>query len=445
MKRIKSISIFGLGYVGLSTAVCFASKGFKVLGVDIDRRKVDALRKGETYVYEPKLKSLLLKAMKNGCFHPMLDHKRAVTESEATFITVGTPSKEDGSADLRHVEESSRMIGSSLKDKESYHLVVVKSTVPPGTTNQLVKPTIEMASSKRCGSEWGLCMNPEFLREGSAIKDTLKPDRIIIGEYDKASGDVLEKLYEEFYDYKMPPLIRTNPANAELIKYANNAFLATKVSFINSVANLCQKIPNADVKVVAESIGLDRRIGHLFLNAGLGWGGSCFLKDLKALTAYAKGLHAELPVVEASMKVNEDQPLIAISLAHKLVGVLKKKRVSILGLSFKPNTDDMREAVSVKVINSLLKEGAYVVVHDPRALDNAKKIFGDKVRYEERVRDCLKDSECCIIVTEWDEYKALKPNDFQRYMKNPAVVDGRRIYDPEEFKLIKYATVGLGS
>ncbi|MCP8317161.1 MAG: UDP-glucose/GDP-mannose dehydrogenase family protein [archaeon] len=288
-------------------------------------------------------------------------------------------------------------------------------------------------------------MNPEFLREGSARKDNLKPDRIIIGEYDKASGDMLEKLYEEFYGHKMPPLIRTNLTTAELIKYTNNAFLATKVSFINSIANLCQKIPDADVKVVAESIGLDRRIGRLFLNAGLGWGGSCFLKDLRALTAHVKGLDTELPIIEASMKVNEDQPLIAISLAHNLVGKLKRKRVSVLGLSFKPNTDDMREAVSVKVINALLKEGAYVVVHDPRALENAKKIFGDKVRYEERVRDCLMDSECCIIVTEWDEYKALKPNDFQRYMKNPAVVDGRRIYNPEEFKLIKYTAVGLGS
>jgi len=439
------ISIVGTGYVGLCTAVGFASKGYNVLTSTHDPKKASLINKGTPPFHEPHLEEMLQKAVKNGYLRCMLDHEEAILNTDITFIAVGTPSKPNGSIDLRYIEGSACEIGGALKKKETSHLVVVKSTVVPGTTKNVVKPAIEKHSGKRCSIDFGLCMNPEFLREGSALQDTLHPDRIIIGEYDKKSGDVLEALYREFYEGDMPPLIRTNLPTAEFIKYANNAFLAMKVSFINSVANLCQKTPEADVKAVAQAIGLDKRIGSLFLNAGLGWGGSCWPKDLNALLSYSKDLDIDLPLVDATLKVNHNQPHIALSLARSLIGELKGKRIAVLGLSFKPNTDDVREAVSIKIINKLLNEGAEVVTHDPQAIDNAKAVLGNRVQYERNVRNCLKDADCCIIVTEWDEYRALRPQDFRSYMKNPAIVDGRRIYDPKAFKSVKFAAVGLGT
>jgi len=441
----QSVSIVGTGYVGLCTAVGFASKGYKVIASTHDPEKASLINDGIPPFYEPHLEELLQKAVKDGYLRCVLNREEAILNTDVTFIAVGTPSESDGSIDLRYIKGSAQEIGIALKKKETYHLVVVKSTVVPSTTENVVKPTIENHSGKRCGIDFGLCMNPEFLREGSALHDTLHPDRIIIGEYDKKSGNVLEALYQEFYEEDMPPLIRTNLPTAELIKYANNAFLAMKVSFINSVANLCQKIPGADVKAVAEAIGLDKRIGSLFLNAGLGWGGSCWPKDLNALLSYSKDLDIDLPLVDATLKVNYNQPHIALSLARSLIGELKGKRIAVLGLAFKPNTDDIREAVSIKVINKLLNEGAEVVTHDPQAIDNAKALLGNRVQYERNVRNCLKDADCCIIVTEWDEYRTLRPQDFRSYMKNPAIVDGRRIYNPEAFKSVKFAAVGLGT
>jgi UDPglucose 6-dehydrogenase len=320
----------------------------------------------------------------------------------------------------------------------------VKSTVLPTTTENVVRRIIEEASGKRCSEEFGLCVNPEFLREGSAVEDTFKPDRIIIGEVDKRSGDYLEEIYREFYGDELPPIIRTNPVNAEMIKYANNAFLAMKVSFINMIANLCQKIPGADVEIIARGIGLDKRIGPLFLKAGAGWGGSCFSKDIEALLDYAIKNGVELPLIEATLKVNRSQPYRVVELARELIGGLNGRRISVLGLAFKPGTDDVRDAVSIKIVRRLLDEGAKVVVYDPKAMDNAKRIFGEDVEYASNVEECLKDSECAIVVTEWDEFRKLRPEDFIKLMKTPAVVDGRRIYDPEAYsKKLKFKAIGL--
>ena len=316
----------------------------------------------------------------------------------------------------------------------------------PGTTQDLVKPILEKESKKKCGSDFGLCMNPEFLRQGSAFEDTMHTDRVVIGEYDRQSGDALETLYKDFYGENMPPTIRTTLSTAELIKYASNSMLATKISFINTMANLCEKIPGADVKVVATAMGLDKRIGPLFLNAGLGYGGSCFPKDVKALIACSKNLGYRLKLLEEVENVNKSQPLKAVEFCKELLGSsLKGRRVAILGLAFKADTDDMREARAIPIINQLVKEGAAVVAYDPVAIPIAKAIFKSKIQYAASTVGCLKNADCCILVTEWDEFKKLKPEDFTKNMKHPILIDGRRIYDPEEFKKkMKFKAIGLG-
>jgi len=347
----KSISIVGTGYVGLCTAVGFASRGYKVVASTHDPEKAELINKGVPPFFEYGLEEILQKVVKKGYLKCVLDREEAVLDTGITIISVSTPSQPDGSIDLRFIESSAREIGGALNKKDAYHLVVVKSTVVPGTTENMVKPSIEKSSGKRCGVDFGLCMNPEFLREGSALYDTLHPDRVIIGEHDEKSGDILESVYRDFLGEEMLLMIRTNLPTAELIKYANNAFLATKISFINTIANICEKIPGADVTVIAQGVGLDKRISPLFLRAGLGYGGSCFPKDVKALIAVSKSLGYSPVLFNAVEDVNNIQPYHAVRLAEKLMGDLAGKRVAVLGLAFKPDTDDMREAVSVKVIN----------------------------------------------------------------------------------------------
>jgi len=441
----RAVSFLGLGYVGLTSAVCFAHRGFRVIGVDADPEKIELINSGKPPFYEPNVEGLLREALGSGMLSCTGNHFEAVEGSDVTFITVGTPSNPDGSINLEQVKSASAQVGEALGRKGGYHLLVVRSTVTPGTTENVVKPTVEKFSGRRCGEEWGLCFNPEFLREGNAVEDTFKPDRMVIGEVDKRSGDALEELYRSFYGNGMPPTIRTTPVNAELIKYANNAFLAMKVSFINMIANLCQRLPGADVKVVAEGLGFDKRIGPLFLKAGVGWGGSCWPKDLKALLNFSLKNGVELPLVEATLKVNETQPYRIVELAKELVGGLEGRKVSVLGLAFKPNTDDMRHAVSIKVVDRLLEEGAKVTVYDPKAVENARRVFGERVEYAGSVEECLRGSECALIVTEWDEFKKISPEDFIRLMKVPAVSDGRRIYDPEAYSnRLRFNAVGLG-
>jgi UDPglucose 6-dehydrogenase len=444
MKRPR-ISIVGTGYVGLCTAVGFATKGYTVITSTHDHKKATMINKGIPPFYEPGLRESLEKAVERGYLKCSTNREEAILNADITFVATATPSQPDGSIDLQFIENSAREIGEALKKKKTYHLVVVKSTVIPGTTGKRVKPTIETHSNKHCGVDFGLCMNPEFLREGSALHDTLNPDRIVIGEYDKKSGDVLEALYRDFYGEKMPPLIRTNLPTAELIKYANNAFLATKISFINTIANICQKIPNTDITTIAKAIGIDKRISPLFLNAGLGYGGSCFPKDVKALIAFSRSLSYDPQLLNAVENANQTQPYRAIKLCKTLIGNLKGKRVAILGLAFKPNTDDMREAVAIKIINSLLEEGANITAYDPAAISNAKGMFKNKIEYASSAIECLKNADCCIIVTEWQEFKRLKPEDFTQNMKNPIIVDGRRIYNPAEYgQKLTFAAIGLG-
>jgi len=439
------ISVVGTGYVGLCTAVGFASRGYTVIASTYDDEKVSLINKGIPPFYEPSLEEMLKKSVKQNFLKCVLGRREAVLNTEITFIAVGTPSQPDGSIDLQFIKTSAREIGEAISEKNAYHLVVVKSTVVPGTTEKTVKKIIEEHSKLRCGVDFGLCMSPEFLREGAAVQDTLYPDRTVIGEYDKKSGDILEDLYHQFYGNELSPIIRTNLPTAELIKYANNACLANRISFINQIANICQRISGTDVTKVAEAIGLDKRISPLFLNAGLGYGGSCFPKDVKALISLSKGLGYNPVLLNAVENVNQSQPYEAVKLAKELLGTLKGKRVGVLGLAFKPDTDDMREAVSIKIINALLEDEAEIVSYDPAAIDNTKKIFGDRIKYASSAIECIGGADCCIIVTEWDEFKRLKPADFIKHMRTPTMVDGRRIYDPKEYgHKLKFAAIGLG-
>ncbi|MCW4047179.1 MAG: UDP-glucose/GDP-mannose dehydrogenase family protein [Candidatus Bathyarchaeota archaeon] len=447
MKKL-GVSVIGVGYVGLCTAVGFASRGYNVIASDTDPEKAAKINSGIPPFHEPGLQNMLEEAVRNGRLKCLVGKTaEAVAGSDLTFIAVGTPSKADGSIDLQFIKLAAHDIGEALRQKNVYHLVVVKSTVVPTTTQDVVKPILEKVSGKKCGSDFGLCMNPEFLRQGSAFEDTLHADRLVIGAYDERSGEILERLYRGFYGADMPPTIRTTLSTAELIKYASNAMLATKISFINAMANLCERIPSADVKVVAAAMGLDKRIGPLFLNAGLGYGGSCFPKDVKALIVCSKSLGYRLKLLEEVENVNKAQPLKAVEFCKELLGGgLKGKRIAVLGLAFKADTDDMREARAIPIINQLLEEGADVVAYDPVAVPIAKTIFKNKIHYAASTLECLKGADCCILVTEWDEFKKLKPEDFIKNMKQPALIDGRRIYNPEEFsQKLRFIAIGLGN
>ncbi|RLE63647.1 MAG: UDP-glucose 6-dehydrogenase [Thermoprotei archaeon] len=438
--------MIGLGYVGLTMAVFLASKGVRVIGVDVDKEKIEKLSRGIPTFYEEKLEYLLNEGIRENTLEFTDSYEYAISNTSITFVTVGTPLREDGSIDLSYIEEASTSIGKALKKKNSYHLVVIRSTVIPGTCLYSVKNIIEEFSRKKAGIEWGLCMNPEFLKEGSALRDLSKPARIIIGEYDKKSGDILEEFYRQIYSDVEIPILRTSLSTAEMIKYANNAFLATKISFINSIADICEKIEGCDVVEVAKAIGLDFRISPLFLRAGLGYGGSCFSKDIKALIEFAKEVEACPILFESVDQVNQRQPLKAVKFCEQLIGNVKGRRIAVLGLAFKPGTDDIREAPSLKIINELLKRGANVVVYDPVAMEKVKRLYGEELVYASNVLECIAGAECALIITEWNEFKKITPQIFKEYMRTPAIVDGRRIFNPEDFMKagVKYMAIGLG-
>jgi UDPglucose 6-dehydrogenase len=434
-----------MGYVGLCTAATFASRGIRTVGIDIDEKKVEQIRKGKAPLHEPQLGTMLKKAVNRKLLFATSDIISGAADTTTTFLTVGTPSQQDGSIDLSYVKNATEDLGNALREKRGYHLVAVKSTVVPGTTNGTVKRILEQSSGKNVGSELGLCTNPEFLKEGTAINDALHPDKIVIGSNDKKSADQLTKLYKRFYQGKIPPVIVTNPESAELVKYASNAFLATKVSFINTIANIAQQIPSVDVGTIAEAIGLDPRIGSLFLKAGPGYGGSCFHKDLQALINYSKKKGYNPVLFQATEETNEKQATRVVAMAEKLLGSLSGKKVAVLGLAFKKDTDDIREAASIRVINELKKKRAKIVAYDPMAIPNTKKQLQAQIDYADDPHSALNGADCAIIMTEWDQFQNLKPKDFQAYMKSTNLVDARRIYDPEEYGGLNYAAIGHGA
>lgn len=416
-----NISMIGTGYVGLSTGVGFAVKGNDVVCVDIDREKVEKINQGVSPIYEPLLEDYLKKVLKDGKFRATTDLKEAVEQTEVSFISVGTPSREDGSIDLKYIEEVSRQIGEVLKGKE-YHVVVVKSTVVSETTEKVVIPNLEKSSGKKASESFGVCMNPEFLKEGKAMEDFLKPDRVVIGSIDKKSGDVIERLYENF----QAPILRTDLKTAEMIKYASNALLATKVSFSNEIGNIC-KLLGINVNDVMRGVGLDSRISGKFLRAGCGYGGSCFPKDVDALIRKAKDLGYDPKLLREVHDLNLRQKVRLVEQLESRMGDLKDKTVCVLGLAFKPDSDDVREASSVSIISKLLEKGANVRAYDPKAITNMKKVFPD-IEYPENAKEAIKDSDACLIVTEWKEFKNLSEKDFET-MKNRIVIEGRKVLD----------------
>ena len=414
-----NISVIGTGYVGLVTGVCFADHGHQVICVDIDQEKVDLINKGIPPIYEDGLKDLLQKVQKN--LKATTSYKEALYNSDITFISVGTPSNENGSIDLKYVKKAAETIGVTLKNKEGWHTVVVKSTVIPGTTQNSVQPLLEKHSGKKAGKDFGVAMNPEFLREGIAIKDFMEPDRVVIGTTDEKSKNLLKQLYQPFNC----PMVETTPTGAEMIKYASNAFLATKISFINELGNLCKKL-NIDTYDVADGMGLDNRIERSFLNAGIGWGGSCFPKDVHALIAQAQEWHEPTPLMKATVERNNLQPLKLIELLKKHVPQLKGKTIGVLGLAFKPNTDDIRDSRAIPIIEQLLKEQATVKAYDPQAMDHFKTLF-PSITYCAKADEVL-ESDAVLLTTAWNEFSTL---DFSTAI----VIDGRRFTPATKAKI----------
>lgn len=437
------IGMVGLGHVGLSTAVSIAARGITTVGIDIDKERLKTISRGQSPFKEQSIPRLLAETVRSGKLRVTSDPS-ALADTEIQFITVQTPSSNDGTIDLTHVRNAASSIGKALRGSEGYKLVVVKSTVTPGTTAGVVRPMLELESHRK-PNEFGLAVNPEFLREGRAIEDTMHPDRIVIGTNDERSERTLVSFYRRLYR-RLPKTVLTTPVNAELVKYASNAFLATKVTFINEIANLCFKLKGADVSVVAKGMGLDKRIAPWFLRAGLGYGGSCFPKDVSALLKAAESVGVDLSVAEAAAKGNEKQPLVGVDLAESLVGGIRGKRIALLGLAFKPDSDDMRDAVSLRLVPELLRRGAEVVAYDPAAMANARRLLGEKIEYAESRKACLKGADCCIVVTEWDEFSKLRPKDFKESMRTPAVVDGRGVLNRKQFleSGVRFSAVGLG-
>lgn len=410
------ISVIGAGYAGFCTAVGFALKGYRVQCVDIDEKKVSAINSGSAPIYEKGIEPALKSALKRGL---MSASASIDSSSDIFFIAVQTPSKGNG-IDLSYVRNVTKNLVRSLKSSRGYKLVVMKSTVLPGTTEKIIR--IMENSGKMAGRDFGVAVNPEFLREGSALEDFLKPDRIIIGEYDGRSGDVLAKIYRVFN----APIIRTTLRTAEMIKYASNAFLATKISFTNEIGNYCKQL-GIDTYAVADGMGLDRRIGRPFLNSGIGFGGSCLPKDTEAL-AKAGGLR----LLKSVMNVNENQPLRIVELLENRINKIKGKRIAVLGLSFKAGTDDIRSAPSIKIIRALLEKGATVVAYDPKAMNNMKRLFRN-IHYASNAIDALKNSDACLLLTEWPEFKKLSDKDFT-VMKKKIIIEGRKILDKRKVK-----------
>lgn len=445
MIKIK-VSILGLGYAGLVFATCSAIRGFKVYGVDIDEERVKSIAKGIPPFYEAGLSELLFRAVHSKALIATTDYRSAILNSDIIVIFVGTPTLPDGSCDLKQVRSACEMIGEVLKNASEYKLIVVRSTVPPGTTEEFVKPIIEHISGKVCGRDFGLCMCPEFIREGRAIEDAFKPWRVIIGEYDERSGNIFEKFYKIFLKEWKCPIIRTSTYNAELVKYASNAFLALKISFVNLIARVCENIPKADIKVIAEGIGLDPRIGKLYLNAGLGFGGSCLPKDLKALTKFINSLGIDTSLFRAILNINESQVDHIIDMVKKGLGTydLKDVTVSVLGLSFKPGTDDIRESQSIKLVKKLLSLGARIKVHDPKALNKAKNTLKNTVEYCNDIYNCVKGAQAIIIATDWPEYRLLDLEKTRKLVQYPLIIDARRVLDPVKVKEYGFKYFGVG-
>jgi len=410
------ISVLGCGYVGAVTGVCFAELGHEVFFVDVDPAKVEAINSAISPIFEPGLDKLLAK--NNAVISATTDIHQAIQETEITFVCVGTPSNSNGSIDLTYVQSACQNIGQVLKQKDEMHIVVVKSTVLPGTTEGMVRQSLEEASGKVAHVDFGLASNPEFLREGSALADFISPDRIIIGTADDYAHQTLGELYSSF---DCPKLCTTIPV-AEMIKYVSNAFLATKISFANEIGNICKKM-GIDTAEVFTGVGMDHRINPAFFQSGIGFGGSCFPKDVRALIAKAEELDVDARILKDVSRVNEDQPLKMLDLLERHVPDLENKKIGLLGLAFKPNTDDVRDSRATPLVKELLRKGATVLAYDPMAMGNFKRLY-PQIEYAPSA-DSVLEADAILIATEWEDFENLN-------YQNKIVIDGRRIKKARE-------------
>ncbi|MGC6431545.1 MAG: UDP-glucose dehydrogenase family protein [Jejuia sp.] len=424
------ITIVGSGYVGLVTGACFSEVGIDVTCVDIDKKKIDNLNRGIIPIYEPGLEDMISRNMKKGRLSFTTKIQDALKDSEAVFISVGTPPDEDGSADLKYVIAVARDCGKYMND---YTLVVTKSTVPVGTSLKVKQAIQEELDKRKENIPFDVASNPEFLKEGAAINDFLKPDRIVVGVESERAEEILSRLYKPF-TLNGHPVIFMDIVSAEMTKYAANSMLATKISFMNDIANLCE-IVGADVNKVRKGIGSDSRIGHKFIYPGIGYGGSCFPKDVKALIRTGGEHNYDLQVLQAVEAVNQKQKVVLFNKILKYFkGDLQGKTIGLWGLSFKPQTDDMREAPSLEIVKKLLEAGASVKAYDPIAMEEAKHHFGDTITYYTDQYEALIDVDCLAVLTEWPEFKFPNFNIISKLLKNPAIFDGRNIYDRTEMK-----------
>lgn len=431
-----NICVIGTGYVGLVTGTCFAEFGVNVVCVDKDKNKIDKLNNGAIPIYEPGLEELVKKNVKDGRLSFTTDIDKAIKDAIVVFIAVGTPPKDDGSADLSYVED---VAGSIARNLNGYKVIVTKSTVPVGTGERIRKIILEINKKQE---NFDIVSNPEFLREGSAIEDFMRPNRVVIGASSERAVEVMKELYRPLYLIETPFVI-TNVESAEMIKYASNAFLATKISFINEVANICERV-GADVHAVAKGMGLDHRIGSKFLHSGPGYGGSCFPKDTQAIAQIAKENNYTFEIVEAVINANKKQKERMIEKIVKMVDELKGKTISILGLSFKPNTDDMRDAPSVDIINGLLKRGAKIKAYDPVAMDEARKIFNDDIKYCKNSYDAAEGSDALVLITEWNQFRNLDIGKIKGLLKSPIIIDLRNVYELQKMKELGIRYTGVG-
>jgi UDPglucose 6-dehydrogenase len=429
------IAVIGTGYVGLVTGACFAEFGVDVTCVDIDANKIARLVAGEMPIYEPGLEQLVTKNVQSGRLRFTTDLKQAVEQALVVFLAVGTPPKADGSPDLSFVEAAARSVAEHMN---GYKVIVTKSTVPIGTGEYLRKLIRKHLKSSL---NFGVVSNPEFLREGAAINDFMRPDRVVVGSSDDEAIAIMRDLYRPLYLIEVPFVVTSLEA-AELTKYAANAFLATKISFINEIANLCESI-GCDVHDVARAIGMDRRIGNKFLHPGPGFGGSCFPKDTQALASVARQFGRDSMIVDAVIEVNRRQRLAMVPKIEKLLGELNGKTVAILGLAFKPETDDMREAPALDIISALVERGATIRAYDPVAMSEAAKVLPE-VSFAADEYEAVTDADALVFMTEWNQFRALDMGRVRDLMKSPRIADLRNIYDPEDMRALGFEYVGVG-
>ena len=429
------IAVIGTGYVGLVTGACFAEFGVEVTCVDVDEQKINRLKQGIIPIYEPGLDTIVEKNAKAGRLHFTTDIKVAVEQALVIFLAVGTPPKEDGSPDMSFYQSAAKTVAESMN---GYKVLVTKSTVPVGTGKWLREFVEENLKTK---TNFGVASNPEFLREGAAIQDFMRPDRVVIGCNDEEAIAIMKDLYRPLYLIETPIVITSLEA-AELIKYAANAFLATKISFINEIANLCDKI-GCDVHDVARGIGMDKRIGNKFLHPGPGYGGSCFPKDTRALATVARQFGSETKIVDTVIEVNELQRQAMIPKIEKLIGDFSGKQIAVLGLSFKPETDDMRESPAIDIIKEMQARGAKIKAFDPVAVEEAKKCLND-IDYASDEYDAIEGADVLIFMTEWNQFRALDMEKVKSLLKSPKIADLRNIYEPQDMRELGFEYVGVG-